>query len=295
MNLFFKCGPVVCQLRDFLQTSIWNMWQWKLDPYVIQEVSNSGASVLIESDQRISVEESELERLLSDEPSGFFKRQVWQLKSGDMLWRFVRNRNNHVMLSFLVDADWSRIRLLEDDTQNDGQACFEYLNRMVIYSMIRQSVLTFHGVLMEYQGKGIIISAPSGTGKTTHARLWRDHKGVLIINGDNACCYRENEQWTGFGIPWCGTSGESVNRSVPIKALVILDRGEQNQVRQLSLYEAFKECLPMLHTPTWDADVLDQALTLLDEFLDEIPVIGLKCRPDAESVDVLCQYLETIR
>ena len=158
--------------------------------------------------------------------------------------------------------------------------------------MISQKVITFHGVLMEYNGNGIILSAPSGTGKTTHARLWRDYLGALIINGDNACCFKKAGQWTGFGIPWCGTSGENINREVPLKAIVVLQQGTENQVRRLSGYEAFSEVLPMLHCPVWHQEIAGLALDGMDEILRDIPVYLLVCRPDQDSVEMLKKALE---
>lgn len=295
MNLFLKMGPVVCQLQDFFPEYIWNTWQWKIDPYVIKNDTNQNASLHIIKNEKRKIDESEIEGLLSEEKDGFYSRQVWRLQSGELMYRLIQKKHGNVLLSYVIDKEWMRITLLEDNTASGGQASFEFLSRMVLYSMIKQSVLTFHGVLMEYQGKGIIISAPSETGKTTHARLWRDYKNALIINGDNACCVKEKGQWMGFGIPWSGTSGESVNRSVPIQALVILNRGEKNQAKKLSLYEAFGESLPMLHTPTWDADTSELALTMFDDFLENIPVIHLDCCPDEDAVNVLYQYLETMK
>ena len=64
-----------------------------------------------------------------------------------------------------------------------------------------------HGVLMEWQGKGIILTASSGTGKTTHARLWREYENALIINGDRVLIRKEEGQWYAFGTPWSGSSG----------------------------------------------------------------------------------------
>ena len=141
---------------------------------------------------------------------------------------------------------------------------------------------------MEYCGKGIIISAPSGTGKTTHARMWRDSRNALIINGDRSTCQKKNGIWTGFGLPWSGTSGEQINRSVPICAIVILERAEINQVQQITNpLETFISLLPHVQYPFWDTELTSKAMDLLDDFIQETPVLHLHCRPDLESVDVL--------
>ncbi|MGN0204726.1 MAG: hypothetical protein ACI4BB_09290 [Coprococcus sp.] len=171
---------------------------------------------------------------------------------------------------------------------------FEYLGHIIPHVLLKHDILTFHGVLMEYEGQGIIISAPSGTGKTTHARLWRDYKNALIINGDRATCRKVDGIWTGFGLPWSGTSGEQINRSVPLKALVVLERGEANEACRMAGLEAFGAVLPHVQCPVWDKELVGKAMELTDDFLREVPVIRLRCRPDVESVEVLRNILGEI-
>ena len=160
--------------------------------------------------------------------------------------------------------------------------------------MLAHGLLTFHGVLMEYEGNGIIISAASGTGKTTHARLWRDLRRALIINGDRAVCAKTAEGWTGYGLPWSGTSGEQINRSVTIRALVVLRRGETNEAHRISALEAFHQVFAHVLYPSWDKALAEKMMDLLESFLRDVPIFLLSCRPDAESVDVLHDALAEV-
>lgn len=194
-------------------------------------------------------------------------------------------------MSFHVSADWSHMSLLEDHTNTDSRYPFEYLSCIMPYAMLTKDVLTFHGVLMEYNGQGIILSANSGIGKSTHARLWRDHKHAFIINGDKSACYKKDGIWTGFGMPWCGTSGEYMNREVPLKALVLIERGEENHVEKVNPTTGFKRLLAHALYPSCDIDLSTTAMNLLGDFAEQIPVYRLQCRPDAESVEVLYNAL----
>lgn len=295
MSIFYRFGPLICQLQDLFSEELWNIWHWKLDAYEIHDKKmdyiflsvNRAACVEDGSDvSRIQMEK------LSEERSGFFNRQVFKSEDGDTLWKLVESRSQMTMLAYQVSRDWSRITILEDHTDSLGQAAFEYMSRMVLYAMIPENVISFHGVLMEYEKQGIILSAPSGTGKTTHARSWRDIFGAFIINGDNACCYQKDGVWTGFGIPWSGTSGEHMNRQVRIKAMVVLRQAAKNQVTRLSEYEAFAEVLPMLHCPVWDQQMSECALNGLEDFLSKIPIYLLDCRPDQDAALLLKRTLE---
>ena len=55
---------------------------------------------------------------------------------------------------------------------------YEKIGNLFAWAMPGKGALMLHGVLMEWQGKGIILTASSGTGKTTHARLWREYENA---------------------------------------------------------------------------------------------------------------------
>ncbi|MDD6276744.1 MAG: hypothetical protein PUB20_07980 [Clostridia bacterium] len=287
-----KCqwGPVDCLISESLISLPWTMWQWKLDAYVTPAATGDSCASLIISKSEYDGIENRSDKVF-EERSGFYSRQIFRQPDGSMLWLLTETRTGKSVLAYRVSGNFDRIELLKDDTQTAGQAAFEYMSRMAVYSAINSGVVTFHGALVEYNGNGIIIAAPSETGKTTHARLWRDSLGAIIINGDNSCCFLKNGVWTGFGIPWCGTSGENINRSVPICALVTLERSETNKVEKLDGMEAFKETLPVLQCPVWDTQLSEKSLNGLDSFINDVPVYRLKCRPDRDSVETLKKAL----
>jgi hypothetical protein len=145
-------------------------------------------------------------------------------------------------------------------------AALEALTFFVLPMLLVKKILTFHGVLLEHQGQGILVCAPSGVGKTTHARLWREHKNALILNGDRSPCYQKDGTWVAFGTPWCGTSGENVNRQVPVKALVLLRRGQQDQIVPMTAMEILTQVLELAICPAWPG-FRERVLELLDGFL----------------------------
>lgn len=286
-------GNILCQF-DHFGTGIFNdIWSWKVDPYRMIARTEKPMQLMI-GNAYSAVPDADM--LLHEEYSGFFKRQIFQLADGGTLWSFVRSRNGEIYLQYMVNSSGNQIQLVMDSTQTAGHLAFEYLGLIIPYVLLNHQTLTFHGVLMEHHGKGIIISAPSGTGKTTHARMWRDTRNALIINGDRATCQKVDGIWTGFGLPWSGTSGEQINRRVPITAIVVLERGDINQAQQITKpLEAFTSLLPHIQYPSWDIGLAGKAMDLLDDFLQEIPVIRLRCKPEPEAVDILEKVIETLQ
>ncbi len=287
MSIFIECGPVVFQLQDFYNKSPFTTWHWKLDQFKTNSTSDNITQITFKKTE-FDISDA---HTVNYEKDGFYTREVLKTDTGTV-WRLTRNSTSEVVLSFYADDFDNKIILMEDNTETDGQAAFEYLSRLAVYSMIDSSVLTFHGVLMEYNGKGIIISAPSETGKTTHSRLWRNEKNALIINGDNSCCFKENGVWKGFGIPWSGTSGEQINRKVRIVAAVVLERAEENQAYPINVYDAFCNLQSLVHYPSWDMKRSERAIDLFNEFSNDVPIFKLECRPDVDAVETLFKALE---
>lgn len=294
MNNVVRFLGISCEFLYEISEKNGCCWNWKLDPYRCPETEDIPLRIDLTGNEIEKTAFTEEGGLVYMEEVGFFQHQVFRTQDGRLIWRYVRIHSGIPYLSFSVNKQWSRISLLEDHTQSGGSLAFEYLGHIMPGVLLKYNILTFHGVLMEYQGMGIIISAPSGTGKTTHARLWRDIKNALIINGDRAVCRRENGRWIGYGLPWSGTSGEQINRSVPMKALVVLERGEENEAHHVSDMEAFGKAFPHLLYTKWDKSMADKALDGIDSFLKDIPVIRLSCRPDPEAVEVLDRALEEV-
>ena len=280
---------MLCQFRQYGSSSFCDSWEWKLDPYSVYD-RHQTVDLYIENAD-VAIDE---ETALYEQQDGFFLRRISRTKEGGTLWQYLRKKNLNVLLSYHVSADWKRITLLKDHSSSCGQMAFEYLAHLLTACMLAHGLLTFHGVLMEYEGNGIIISAASGTGKTTHARLWRDLRRALIINGDRAVCAKTAEGWTGYGLPWSGTSGEQINRSVAIRALVVLRRGETNEAHRISALEAFHQVFAHVLYPSWDKALTEKMMDLLESFLRDVPIFLLSCRPDAESVDVLHDALAEV-
>jgi hypothetical protein len=162
------------------------------------------------------------------------------------------------------------------------------------YAMLSHGACVFHGVVLEHEGRGILITARSGVGKSTHARLWRDHENALIINGDRSLCRKLEGRWYAYGMPWCGSSGEYINRRVPVTCIVELHRGEENRVEEADPFGASMYLLERIFAPVWESKLRERAVDICGEIGSSIPVLRLYCRPDPDSVRVLKQAVEAV-
>ncbi len=153
--------------------------------------------------------------------------------------------------------------------------------------LLRFDGLILHASLICWEGRGILFSAPSGTGKSTQAALWERYMHSRTLNGDRAGIRCDQGIWKAWGIPFAGTSGIYRNESAPICAMVLLRQGEQNRITPVQPLEAFKRLLPECNAQRWDADFMNRLVGTLSGLAGGVPVYQLECRPDYSAVELL--------
>lgn len=142
-----------------------------------------------------------------------------------------------------------------------------------------------HGACIKYDGKAYIFTAPSGTGKSTHIRLWRKNLGndVDIVNGDKPFLAVEDSQVLVYGTPWAGKENWQKNHSAPLHGICLLSRGEQNWIRQISPAESLTFLLRQIYLPA-NTEAAGLTLELLDAMLKNVPVYLLECDMSEDAV-----------
>lgn len=232
------------------------------------------------------VEPNNKEKLLFGSDEFSIPTFLYQNEIGEFDW-ITKDHSGAVKLAFRISSDWKNFTLYEDHTNTLGERAFHQFGSLFSYAILNHNACVFHGVVMEYSGKGILVIAPSGTGKTTHTRLWRNYKNALIINGDRCLCRKIDGKWYAYGMPWCGSSGEYINRRVPISYIVNLKRGNKNFVNQLSAFDASIYLMQRVFAPFWAGQMQENAFLICEELGATIPMLELHCLPNRESVDVL--------
>lgn len=279
----YKIGPVTLGFENFPEFKDWPFRDWKLDAY---RVIDGKPDIKISYLPCVVVPQG---TLIDEQRSLNAKRQLWR-EDEYLLWQ--QTQNDGGMLQYKITT--TDITLLADTTNTFGLAALEVMTFFIFDCFLHKDILTFHSCLVEHNGSALMFAGPSGVGKSTQARMWRQHKNALILNSDRGCCYMQQGQWIAFGTPWCGTGGENINRQVPVRALVILQPSTHNRVVQLEGQEMLSAIMAQL-CPVWDVVNTKKIITLLNNFLENIPVLRLECTPDVQAVETLNDYLENMK
>lgn len=157
---------------------------------------------------------------------------------------------------------------------------------------LRRNCLMLHAAFIRWQGKGILFTAPSGTGKSTQAELWKKYEGADILNGDRAAVRRDESGCRqAYGLPYAGSSGIYRNEKAPLSAVVVLRQAEENRIRRLGMLEIIQKLYPETTVHQWEPDFIEKVLTLLTELAGEVPIYLLECRPDRGAVEAVKNVL----
>lgn len=148
-------------------------------------------------------------------------------------------------------------------------------------------MLFIHGSAIRYRGKAYIFVAPSGTGKSTHTRFWRECYGdeVTVINDDKPFLAFRNDMVFLCGTPWRGKHNIGQNLEVELGGICILSRGESNCICQIDPSDAVTEIIKQTNLHEYKDNVLP-ALNLIDKLLKKVPVYRLSCTPTLEAAEV---------
>lgn len=192
------------------------------------------------------------------------------------------------------DVEWERQRLLRK--KNPGElleaSTPEALERLHLCRRISELLpkydrVLFHGSSLAIDGQGVLFTAKSGTGKSTHTRLWRQEFGhrVKMVNDDKPFLHIGTEGITVYGTPWRGKHALGENIAVPLKAIVFLNRGEENRVESVTPRELYPLLLQQTYTPE-DPEAMVKTLALVEQLSGQISLRKLYCNMDPEAAHV---------
>lgn len=153
--------------------------------------------------------------------------------------------------------------------------------------MIQRDSLILHCAYVEYHKKAILFSAPSGTGKSTQAKLWERYRGSRTVNGDRALLRIIDGVWSACGWPVCGSSGICEVGDFPINTIVMLRQGKDNHVERLSPIQAFSQLYAQITINQWNCVFVQHVMELIENLIGQIPVYQLTCNMTEDAVSCL--------
>ncbi len=181
--------------------------------------------------------------------------------------------------------------LSEEKDTSAGEVPERYYEITAILRAICHKVLEKHNGFflhcscLEYKGGAYIFTAKSGTGKSTHARLWREvlKNEVTMINDDKPIIRLINDTFYIYGTPWNGKHRISNNIKAPIKAIFYLEQAKENSVSKCDALSSITRLLSQTILPD-SKEGMNHLIDMLEKLVSKTPVYDLKCNISHDAV-----------
>lgn len=173
-----------------------------------------------------------------------------------------------------------------------------FLMMIYTFATAERGTLMVHASVIRYEGRGYLFLGKSGTGKSTHTRLWLKHiEGSRLLNDDNPVVALDHKtgEATVYGTPWSGKTPCYLNESVPVGAFVRLEQAPANDISRLTATYAFAALLPSCSCLKQDAAIYKGIIDTVTHIATRIPVCHLKCLPDEAAARLSMQTITQAR
>ncbi len=269
--------------------------------YLLTRQLKADLNFSFETSEFIELPEGEI---ISEEGIGFKWLKIAADPGGFCLYTCRNGIVGEILVMMNVAPDWRSAVITWSNLKDENPVEQEYIqNRLCLsthlllgivfrYCYLQISGLVIHASTLKWKDKGIMFSAPSGTGKSTQVKLWQEYvKDVVILNDDNPAVRFIDEQPYVYGTPWSGSSNINSNDCAPLTAIILLEQSPKNEIRLLSVPEAILKFMPRAFLPYFNQEYMNTAMDIFEKIVSSVPVYLLKCRPDKEAVELVYQCL----
>lgn len=159
------------------------------------------------------------------------------------------------------------------------------------HHIVRHGGFVLHASFIRWQDRAVLFTAPSGTGKSTQAELWRCLRGAELINGDRVALMQDSTGVKACGIPFCGTSGVCRNTELNLAAIVYLSQAPRSEISNLTGLRAFQRVWEGCSVNVWNREDMTRCSQTVMDVVQRVPVYHLACTPDESAVAALEKVL----
>lgn len=159
---------------------------------------------------------------------------------------------------------------------------------MYAFANAAHGILEMHASVIENQGKGYLFLGKSGTGKSTHSRLWLENvPGSHLLNDDNPIVRIQDDGtvWV-YGSPWSGKTPCYINKGVPVGGIVKLNQAPENRIRSCALPEAYAALYSSVSGLKMNREMYDGLHETMEKTVVSVPFYHLDCLPDADAAQL---------
>lgn len=169
---------------------------------------------------------------------------------------------------------------------SDGYLELLAIHRKISEIMPKYNTILFHGSVLAIDGKGYLFTAPSGTGKSTHTRLWKEYfkDRIIVVNDDKPFLKIEGDEVFAYGTPWDGKHRLSSNIKIPLKGICILSQDKENWIKKIDSKSVYPYLYNQVYHIINERENAIKTLQIFDKLLKIVPIYKMGCNISYDAV-----------
>lgn len=187
----------------------------------------------------------------------------------------------------LTQADIS-LRYM-DEVSTIRENLYHVLRHIFLLKAQSLGYFAIHSASILYRGKAYLFSGPSGTGKSTHTRLWRELFDIQDINGDLNLL---SDEGAVYGMPWCGTSGIYTPKQFDLGGIIFLKQAKEDRVRVLDGDDKILRISQRLISPSYTKEQLEENMSFSANLARRIPAWSLSCTKNPSAAELMKETID---
>ena len=211
-----------------------------------------------------------------------------ELSRYDGGYRFSMTRNEQTFI--LLKSDNSNIVESNLGECNKVDPSFIRFGIWIMFGIVIAPLgaIAIHSSVVVKEHQAVLCLGESGTGKSTHTRLWRENiEGARLLNDDSPIVRIIDGKCIVYGSPWSGKTHCYVNKCVPARALMRLSQAPYNKIHRLPALSAIGAILPSCPPAfAYDNALQDHICNTVSAIISCTPVYHLECLPDAAAAEL---------
>ena len=170
--------------------------------------------------------------------------------------------------------------------------CWErtVIQEKIAGQLLERDTLLLHGSTVAVDGQAYLFTAPCGTGKSTHTRLWRELFGdrAVMVNDDKAFLQLRPDGVWAYGSPWTGKHGIGTNISVPLRGICFLRQGIENQIQNAEPLKCLPELIHQCLLPE------ERYLPLVSRLAQSVSLWEMTCTRDSPAAAIAYEAMKSL-
>ncbi|MFI3262188.1 MAG: hypothetical protein R3Y26_04705 [Rikenellaceae bacterium] len=225
---------------------------------------------------------------LSDE--GMVRVNIYETTEG-LLYNIIMPESREVDGQLHIVGTTARVVI--NNTDVDFYSIGAFTNAMILsyitYTLPLNTMLLHASAILK-DGKAHLFIGKSGTGKSTHSRMWWEtFEDAELLNDDHPVVRKhDNGELIAYGSPWSGKTPCYRNLSAPLRAIVRIKRASYNKLKRLTPFHSYASVMSSCTGAQWSRELADAKVKTLESIITSVGCYEMECLPNNDAA--LCCY-----